>query len=779
MTHIFRFGALLWLWGAGLLGAYAQGTAGYGDWQLHLPASHPEMLADAGDRLYVMTSASLFYVDKKLAATRLLSSRDGLSDVQVTALAYDSVSQSTVLTYRSGNVDVIDANGKVRNIPDVVRKNIQGDKTIYQVTASGSLAYLATSFGLVSLDLDKLEVRDTYTNIGPGGKAVAVYAALAWRDTLYAATADGLLRGSLKANLLDYHNWTREPNPTPQGAFRLLAVQRGYVYAAADNAGLYRLSGVGSQRQWRSLPGTYVFQWRQLRPSAAGLLTLNDDNGLRRLDPVTGALLPMVALAVASRALDVARQPDGSYFLASFDKGLLKITPGNGQAPELFVPNGPATSMAFNVLADARTNTVDVFSGGFSDRFLQQGSQAGFYEYQNGQWNNFTSQALPAQDYPNLLDLSRGTRTPDGTLYVASYGDGLLEWQGVGKFRQFTQGTAGSPLRSADLISNDPKYTRVTDVAANADGDVWVVNRHQRVGLSGLFVFKPSTSTWETIPYFSNSQNLDRVVLDDYGVAWVTEARKDGSGLWAVDRAGTNQRHFSSANGLPPNSELYDLVKDRRGYIWAATSTGVAVSDDPSLAFDPSNTFKFQTPFVRRGAGSGYAALFTELVRCAAVDGGDRKWFGTDNGLWLFSPDADEALLHFTTANSPLPSNHIVDVAVNDRTGEVFVATDAGLVSYRGGATVTEGAPSCAQASPNPVRPGFGGQVGINGLANNAMVKITDVAGKLIYSTRASGGTATWNLTDASGRRVRSGVYLVLSSDADGKNGCVSKVAVL
>jgi hypothetical protein len=161
------------------------------------------------------------------------------------------------------------------------------------------------------------------------------------------------------------------------------------------------------------------------------------------------------------------------------------------------------------------------------------------------------------------------------------------------------------------------------------------------------------------------------------------------------------------------------------------------------------------------------------------VDGGNRKWFATDNGLWLFSEDADEALQHFTTANSPLPSNRIVDVDVNDKTGEVWVATDGGVVSYRGSATVTEGKPDCARAFPNPVRPDFSGQVGISGLANNALVKITDVAGHLVYATKATGGTVTWNMTDAQGQRVRSGVYLVLSSDADGNNTCVSKVAVL
>ena len=120
-----------------------------------------------------------------------------------------------------------------------------------------------------------------------------------------------------------------------------------------------------------------------------------------------------------------------------------------------------------------------------------------------------------------------------------------------------------------------------------------------------------------------------------------------------------------------------------------------------------------------------------------------------------------------------------MDVKVNDKTGEVWVATDAGVVTYRGSASVTEGEPHCTAVFPNPVRPEFTGTVGITGLANNALVKITDVAGHLVYATTASGGTVTWNMANAAGQRVRSGIYLVLSSDADGKNGCVSKVAVL
>ena len=192
----------------------------------------------------------------------------------------------------------------------------------------------------------------------------------------------------------------------------------------------------------------------------------------------------------------------------------------------------------------------------------------------------------------------------------------------------------------------------------------------------------------------------------------------------------------------------------------------------------PGGTTGFRQPIVRRGAATGFPALFTEVVRTVAIDGANRKWFGTDNGLWLFDEDATEALLHFTTANSPLPSNRIQDVAVNDKTGDVWVATDAGVVSYRAAASFTTEAPACAQVAPNPVPFDFNGLVGLTGVTNNAMVKITDVAGHLVYASKATGGGVLWNLNDANGQRVKPGVYLVLTSDADGKNGCVSKVAV-
>lgn len=785
MFHLFRI--VLGLTGLLLLTnpVWGQNTAGYGDWQLHLPTNRPLRVADAGDRVYVVTESSFYFLDKNLNTTQVLSSRDGLSDVGVVAVAYDSVSKQTVVGYRNTNLDILRPNGSIRNISDMLRKTIQGRKEINQISIAGTKAYVSTTFGLVVVDLVKLEISDTYSNIGPNGALVNVYDATALNGYLYLATSAGLLRGQITDNLLDYNRWQRYTPAGPvapgQRGYAMVVAYANQVYAAVDGSGVY--SSLPGTNNWTPINGSYSVQFRSLRATGAGVLAVDDTYGVRRIDR-NGGITTVVPPVTGTSILDAVRSRDGSYYVANYQNGFQRISLQPGVAPEVFTANGPASALAFSILADANTNKVDIFTGGYSERYFPSYYRLGVYEYGGGQWTNYNLPKLPGSTDPFLLSPVRGTRTPNGTLYVGSYGGGLLERDEANNVRQWGEGVpTGSPLLGTFGLGNN--RVEITDLAATPEGKVWVVNRHLSANNSGLFLLDPTANTWQTIPWMPGLEALERIALDDNGYAWVSVSRKtDGSslggaviGLYAVDPTATNPpRLFNTALGLPDN-QIYELAKDRRGYIWAATIKGVAVFNDPSGPF--LSTEGFKPPYVLRGEGTGFPVLFTEAVRTIAVDGGDRKWMGTDNGLWLFSPDGDEALLHFTTANSPLPSNRIVDVKVNDKTGEVWVATDAGVVAYRGSATVTEGAPKCTAVFPNPVRPDFGGVVGINGLANNAQVKITDVAGHLVYATTASGGTVTWNLTNPNGERVRAGVYLVLSSDADGKNGCVSKVAVL
>ena len=218
--------------------AFAQGTAGYGDWQLHLPTNSPFRLADTGDRVYVAAGNTLYFLDKQLHTTQVLSRRDGLSDVGVAALAYDSVTRQTVIAYRNTNIDIIRPNGIVRNLNDVLRKTIQGNKNINQVSIGGNKAYMSTDFGVVVIDLLKLEISDTYSNIGPNGAVVSVYDAAMVGGYLYVATSAGLFRGLLTANLSDYNNWK---SISPVSASRKARAKSRKILWAATNGMRQRL----------------------------------------------------------------------------------------------------------------------------------------------------------------------------------------------------------------------------------------------------------------------------------------------------------------------------------------------------------------------------------------------------------------------------------------------------------------------------------------------------------------------------------------------------------
>ncbi|PJJ47773.1 type IX secretion system anionic LPS delivery protein PorZ [Hymenobacter chitinivorans] len=757
-------------------GAVAQSTAGYGDWQLYLPNNRAKALAEAGNRVYVATEDALFFYDKELNTTQLLSSRDGLHDVGVSTLGYDPVTKQVLVVYRNGNLDFITADGRILNVSDIQRKTIAGDKTVGHISFNKGRAYLSAGFGLVVVDMAKREIRDTYGNIGPSGAPVAVYATTVLDNTLFAATSAGLMRGQLTDNLLDYRRWIIDlPSASAATArYHSLATFGKYVYAGVDAGNL--LCYNCGPTPWQPDYSIYVGgRYQQLTASAAGLLAVGD--GKVTLIKSVGNTERLLTTEQSPAPQAVLQSQTGDFYVADYQHGLVKLS-ANKQV-EKFTTNAPASARAFSVLADARSNTVDIFSGGYTDRYVQQEWQGGFFEYKDGKWTNFTSEGFkPTPAFPKFKDITRGLRTKDGTLYLATYGNGLLKWTGAWEYEQFTEGTPGSPLKSA--IPGSLDYVRITDLAKDSKDNVWVVNRHPELrSLSGLHQYLPASNTWKTMPYFNGFDNLDRIVVDDNDYVWASQSRKEGIGLVAYDPEEQSSRYFNSNNSELPANEIYDLAKDRKGNIWVATAKGIAVFNDPSTVFLATNAGNFQQPIIRRGTTTGYRALRDEVVKTVAVDGANRKWFGTERGLWLFSEDADEGLLHFTTENSPLPSNNIVDVEVNDKTGEVFVITDAGLVSYRGSATVTEGKPDCARVSPNPVRTDFTGQVGISGLANNGLVKITDVTGKLVYQTKANGGTVVWDLADYNGRKVQSGVYLLLSSDADGKNGCISKIAVV
>jgi ligand-binding sensor domain-containing protein len=304
-----------------------------------------------------------------------------------------------------------------------------------------------------------------------------------------------------------------------------------------------------------------------------------------------------------------------------------------------------------------------------------------------------------------------------------------------------------------------------------------------------------SDGTWLSLPYkeIAKYPTMVDILFDSRGWLWVTSLQAD-AGLFCAkmnntpldisdDETKCVSAQFKNQDGVSYDVyQLCALVEDRNGQMWIGTDAGLFVLTNPKKFFDGAVTFnQIKVP---RNDGTGLAdyLLSNVIVQTICVDGANRKWIGThDNGLYLVSADGLETIHHFTTENSPLPSNSTVSIAIEETSGEVFIGTGAGLVSYMGDATAPAATldENSLHAYPNPVRENYTGEISVTGFTQDCNVKITDSAGTLIYETTSMGGQITWNGCNVRGERVGAGVYYVLAYDAVGNKGAATKILII
>ncbi|WP_161889803.1 type IX secretion system anionic LPS delivery protein PorZ [Pontibacter russatus] len=745
-----------------------QSTLPLGSWRMHVPYQQAMAVADAGDRVYAAVPNGLFYYDREFNATQTISKVDGLREQQISAIGYDAATGTLVIAYASTQVGLLRGN-TIYNIQDIFRKAIPGKKRINHIYLHNGLAYLSCSFGVVVLDLQKLEVKATYSNLGLGGRMVSVQSTAILRDSIYIATNLGVLAAQQNGtNLQDFRSWSALSNslPTP-GAAASLAAFNDKLYAGTAASGLYRLSGKNWQRS------AVVDSTAAIRSLAAG-------NGYMAVATTASVVLLNQQQQAQALTHEPLRQPqdavvgaDGYIWVADSVSGLVRLHM-DGTNAAAFAPDGPYSGGSFRLYT--HSGKTYVLSGGYTEGYTPSGIRDGFFVHENGRWTSYNQFLYPnPQEYIPTQDLVAAIYNPiTDRMYFGSYGDGVLEWSGPGQ--PVLYDNSNSTLVSTSAPEGG-EQVRVTDMAVDAAGNVWVVNPNRQANAPGLHRLEPD-GTWTSfrLPGVAGETSLELLLLDDIGQKWLSFSRHStNSGLAVYDEVQNRVKILSvgEGNGGLPDGAVYGMAKDMSGDIWVGTASGIAVYYNPRFAFE-TQPYDAYLPII-----DGRPLLNGQTVRAIAVDGANRKWVGTEDGLWLFSPDGDELLQHYTSQNSPLPSDSVLSVAVEHQTGEVFVATAGGLASYRAGATVTEGEPECATVFPNPVRRDYTGLVGVSGLPNNAHVRITDISGTLVYKTRATGGTLAWNARDYNGRRVKAGVYLVMSSDESGKQTCISKIAVL
>jgi ligand-binding sensor domain-containing protein len=733
-----------------------QAPIGY--WTSHFPYNNCISIATDGRMLYAASELSFFTHDPMTGETEAYSKVNGMADVDMAWVAYDKTTSTVILTYANGNIDLFKDLG-FYNVPDLKLRVINGPKTIYGVYTENGLAYLSTSIGIVVVDLAKKEIKETYEFV-QDQIAVPVLGLSATSAHFYAITTQGLYRISKNHPSPQIFSQWQQMNTK---VLSDIAVAGDKLFVATPDS-LYVLDN-------DTLRGFFDLENSGHHlDEGNGKLLLSKNNAIQVFDP---ASLLVVYYSFFSNVNQSAVLADNSYWVADAGYGIGK---GNGWVSNDYVrPDGPSGVASFDIYAYDRN--ILVAHGRVNDKWVWGFNGDGFSEYKNGSWTQYSSRNYtPLDTLRDFISIIKDRS--DGTIYAGSYRDGLFILRSDGSHQLLKQ---SSPIEECTFNTGT---WAVTGLAMDADNTLWVSTFG---GATSEISAKTKDNVWYkyNTPYSLGFPNgAVNVLIDDVGQKWYISP--SGSGVIIYNDNGTpdvvaddtyKQLLAGERAGNLPNNDVYSIAKDKNNAIWIGTRAGIGIINCTDQV--TTTLCDAERPIVQFDQFAGY--LFeTEIVYTIAVDGANRKWIGTANGIWLLSPTGEKIIYRFTAENSPLPSNNIKKITVDPVTGDVYVGTDKGLVCYR--STATDGGEANEEqllTFPNPVPTGYTGSIAIKGLVENADVRITDISGQLVFRTTAFGGQAVWNGLDYKGRRPQSGVYLVFVSNRDGTQTAKGKIVFM
>lgn len=755
-----------------------------GQWRVHLPYIKARAVAEAGDRIYCASDRGLFYYSRNDNSVEPLSKISGLSELNVSAIGFDAGTSSLLIAYANANIDLLSGN-KIYNLSDIKRKNLTGDKNIYAITFRNNFAYLSCGFGIVVVDLIRREIKDTYI-IGPGGTNIRVFDIAFLGNTVFAATESGVFAADINnPNLGFYDNWMLSlPDNGNAGDYNIIETFGNQVFVnyAKPNAIGSNSTDEGfvfNGSAWTAPtvpfdPAKY-YSYR----SANGKLIMTNSFSARVFDSNLNQIQNINNSIYADPVIrDAVSGSDGFIWAADNEQGLVRVTSGGNV--NFIYPGGPRSDL---VSAMAVSNgQLWVTHATRTAMWFNTYAPGNFSEYKNGTWKTYNNKTLPNFNVGQFYDNMSIAVDPKNSshVYVGSKGNGILEMLNgipVASYRD-----TNSTLQPG--IGN-PLECQVVGMGFDEGGNLWALNSLAAKPVN----VRTTEGQWKafSVPGIPGAPLYGDMTIDSYGQKWINILGNNaplGSGLVVFDDNGTldditddRSRFLTTGPGRGnlPSVDIRAITEDMENEIWLGTGKGVAVIYSPSSVITSDN-FDAQQILIKQDGINQYL-LESEVVTAIAVDGANRKWIGTESGgVFLMSPDGTKQILNFNELNSPILSNYIISIAIDQQSGEVYFGTNRGIISYKGDAIAGTGGCNNPLVYPNPVRENYDGPIAIKGLVPNGNVKITDVSGNIVFETTANGTQAIWYGKNFEGTKVQTGVYLVFSTDDEGKNTCVTKL---
>lgn len=729
-------------------------------------------LTESNTRIFAAAENS--YFTKNIATNDLdtYNTVNGLSGATITTFFYSSTVNKTFVGYENGLINIVnEADKSVVRVVDIINKggvppNIKRINHFYEYN---NKLYISCDFGIVVYDLIQNLFGDTYF-IGPGGQQVSVLQTAVLNDTIYAVTLlNGLKSADLNnPNLIDFNLWT-VINP---GFWKKIATFNDEIIILNNNNRIYSYTGTVFNEVF-NLNATWIdmrVKGDYLVTCTATTATVLNENFALVLQISTNQVQDFEGVFTSVSFLNSA------LYIGTSKNGLVEVPLSQPNNPQIVLPNGPFFNNIFSIQMAPSGNFLWAVYGDYSETYNPYPlDEYGVSKFSEGQWLN-----IPYEDLQEAKSITRAVINPsnENQMYLSSYFSGVLKFENDLLTTLYNNTTPNGP--ESLVVTGNPAYVdiRMNGSVFDRNGNAWFTNSFINNAMKVL----RANGQWQSysIANAANSAlflSYGRMVIDRNNTKWFVSNREGAFGFNENSNPQFKKVKTQDDEGYP-YTDTRAIAIDNRNQLWIGSVGGLRVLSNVSQFNSADEMVSRPIIFVEDDLPQ--ELLANQFVTDIVVDGANNKWIGTaDAGVFLLSPNGQETLQRFTVNNSPLPSNFISDIDINSKTGEVFFATNKGMVSFKGTSTGGSDNLSNVVVYPNPVRPGYTGTVKITGLLDKANVKVTDISGNLVFEQISAGGTIEWDTTAFGKYKVASGVYMIFITSDDALETKVSKVMIV
>ena len=737
------------------------------NWKGYFSYNKIKDVSEATSKIYAAAENALFTKNLNTNEIKTINTIDGLSGQTISAIYHSDTFNKTMVGYEDGLLIVInDVDGSMLNVVDIINKSIPSNiKRVNHFMEYNGIVYISCDFGIVQYKLATLEFGDTYF-IGPNGQEIKVYQTTIFNNEIYAVTQyNGIRKAAVtNPNLNDFSQWL----VFDSGYWNGLVTFNNQLIGINTNNIVYKYSGASFQQI-----GNLGQLGLDIR-ATANYLVVTSLNKVLVFNQSLSQIIAIQSTQITSIPVtfSCATVVNETIFIGTNENGIVSSPISTPTNFEFIMPNGPQLNNMFSI--NSSSSNLWAVYGGYSGDYNPytyigfSPTQFGISKYNeaNG-WLNIPN--------ANVLDAKALVRiavnpNDETMVYTASYFSGLLKIEN--DIPTTLLNSSNSSLEGG--IGN----CRINSTTFDKSGNLWMTNSRIKNGLKVL----KSDGQWQSYDMegiLDNYSNNDfcKIAIDKSGTKWIASFK---NGVIAFNETNNVFKKISEGNDLGnlPSTDVRAIAVDNRNQVWIGTTRGLRVL--PSTGSYTSADQMKANAIIILEDGLAQELLYQQFITDIAVNGSNQKWIATaDSGVFLFSSNGQETIYHFTKDNSPLPSNVVNDIEINETTGEIFFATERGLVSFKGTATKPAENLDAVYVYPNPVRPNFDGTVKVAGLISKANVKITDIEGNLVYETTSEGGTIEWDTTAFGKYKVASGVYMIFIAAQDASVTAVKKVMII